>query len=450
MLRNKSNILDALKASETKGILEGVDRETLSELGKKLSEQELETLAIVAYVSSKVEGIGNRGTFTSNEVKFEEQQTGGAYLKSFNCFGDTREKFVKAAAKAEEIKVAAKVEATKENSGSKFNLGTLKALLQEDREELKETEQEQQWLYRYIISQENIEEFDDIGNVLKQFNTRVSSIVKIFYSNIKNIKEAKKAEKEVWYSIECQTKSNIWRMELPFFDKNGFMRRNGKLYAFSFIPRNLKKYLKGEDEQLILYSPHKYILEEALTASKNRATGERTLWSQEIFENAVKNTDGEKRCRSIQKRINEFLTNSEKGGDKKKEFQPLVWVAENKSQEAISLLSKNIGLNLSYETLAKYKLVPGVDLLSGSTSKPGVRCKIASNWDLKTNSEGNLVLTKVKGNAKLTDEKGDYMCDVKNTVGTHRTSAKRDNTSTLKDTYKYVSENTLERRVRIK
>jgi len=81
--------------------------------------------------------------------------------------------------------------------------------------------------------------------------------------------------------------------------------------------------------------------------------------------------------------------------------------------------------------------IKGIDIITGSTSAPGKRCKVAKNYYIRKNAGVFEMVRNEKANEDVFDvaniiKTTTYPCFIK-------TSAKRDNSATIKDTCDLVS-----------
>ena len=223
------------------------------------------------------------------------------------------------------------------------------------------------------------------------------------------------------------TKTAEFCLDLPLILKGGFFKKRGSLYSFNYCTKNIADYLDGKSDILILEHPYERMIKEIITLD----SGERI--KPDMFKNIVKSraTALREMPQYFQRKLNSFLSNVENGYGDDKKATPIVFVPQGLSEEAMKLRSQQIFIDMLTSDLAKYKLFPGLDLLSGSTSRPAVRCCLAINYEIKMNERGMTYMEKVRN-----EEYGDYISETKrDSVFFMKGSAKRDNTTTLKDTY---------------
>ena len=150
--------------------------------------------------------------------------------------------------------------------------------------------------------------------------------------------------------------------------------------------------------------------------------------------------------KAIQNRLNLALRSSKENYNDSIEDTPIIWLDKSKSKTSIEMHKKNIFINLDCNTINLYRRVKGIDLFTGSTSTPAIRCKIASNFDIVV--ENNKIILKKVRNLGY---EFDYISDFKKyNIGMFKTSSKRDNCSTIKDTYSLVNPIGYVKRVKVK
>ena len=139
----------------------------------------------------------------------------------------------------------------------------------------------------------------------------------------------------------------------------------------------------------------------------------------------------------LQKNIHNTMINAKEYSWSDANNTPVMWVDSNKSDLGKLLLQNNIQLNLTYSELLTVSGLKGIDLNTGSTSSPGKRCRVAKNYFVDRNN-GDFILRK---NPKATDEIFDIINSIKPAIYPcfSKTSAKRDNTATIKDTFNLVA-----------
>ena len=219
--------------------------------------------------------------------------------------------------------------------------------------------------------------------------------------------------------MECKIKSQ---------NSDGTMKEN--LYSFAYMPINLDKYISGKDTELKLTHPYQFLVISALKSVGSK------LYSPEIFRAMVRKAKGGT-ISQLQKNIHNTMINAKKYSWSDANNTPVMWVDSNKSDLGKLLLQNNIQLNLTYSELLTVSGLKGIDLNTGSTSSPGKRCRVAKNYFVDRNN-GDFILRK---NPKATDEIFDIINSIKPAIYPcfSKTSAKRDNTATIKDTFNLVA-----------
>lgn len=220
----------------------------------------------------------------------------------------------------------------------------------------------------------------------------------------------------------------LFKVGVPLIGaKDLFCVFNNHTYSFSYSPLNLEEYLAGEVKELEVSHPYSFLFKEALHTSKN------SMYSIDFFEKIVLGT--KKRMRFLERKIEKVLLNAKDNPWDDRNITPIMWVDPERSEIGKLMLGNNIQLNLPFEALEACIGVKGFDINTGSTSQPGKRCRIASNYKI-VQENGRYFLRKVLNNSEIFDhinslKKAVYPCFLK-------TSGKRDNTATIKDTYSLV------------
>lgn len=220
-----------------------------------------------------------------------------------------------------------------------------------------------------------------------------------------------------------------WFVELPFIDTKGFFSMNGSKYMFMYTPKNFRRYLEGIEEHLYLYHPFEKLAEEMVTAYKT-SEGLPVRMKKEYFINAVSKCKGS-RSLTLQAKVNRFINHAKQFYWEKDSTSPIVWFDSEVGTVGEHCFTNNILLDMQYEEIIEYGLVKGVDLLTGSTSTPAKRVSLASNYAILKDDQGYCYIDKVRDQGDLCD----YLSDTKTAYPFFsRTSGKRQNSATVKDT----------------
>ena len=230
-------------------------------------------------------------------------------------------------------------------------------------------------------------------------------------------------------------------MELPFIDKVLSCRVNGNLYSMAYMPLNLIEYANGTDEVLKLVHPYQFLIKQGLMTSAKKS------YSKDFFIGMMKRSQGGL-IKAVQANITRTLRNAKEYSWSEVNKTPIMWVDSNKSEVGKFLLENNIQLDLSYAELVSVHGIKGIDIITGSTSAPGKRCKVAKNYYIRKNAG---VFEMVR-NEKSTEDVFDVANIIKTTIYPCfvKTSAKRDNSATIKDTCDLVMPFTYKKRFTVK
>ena len=230
-------------------------------------------------------------------------------------------------------------------------------------------------------------------------------------------------------NVKFEHSVGFFEIELPLIDKELFCTLNNSLYSFAYIPINLNDFIDGKTDELKLAHPYRFVLSEAI-----KSVGDK-IYSSDVFTAMVRKAKGGT-IKTLQDNIRKTMNNVKEYSWSERDNCPVMWLDNYKSDLGKELLANNIQLGFSYQELLSALGIRGVDLNTGSTSAPGKRCKVAKNWYIKRgNGTFTLVRKETATNScfDITNSlKGElYPCFIK-------TSAKRDNTATIKDTYNLV------------
>lgn len=292
------------------------------------------------------------------------------------------------------------------------------------------------------VNLKNKENFFCYFKFLNLYNTKIVDIIINVYEGEKN--GLKIAEKRV-----CTTfvTDNVyyWKVEFPFVDKQGFFSLNGSEFVFMYTPKNLEEYLTGTEDELRLFHPLERICKEMCIAYRDKEGGE-VLLDKKFFLGRVEKCGG-KISQGFQKAVNKFVTNSKDFYWEKNSTSPIVWFDRFNGEMARHCFTNNILLDMGYEDVIHYGKVKGLDLLTGSTSTPAKRVQLASNYAIAKNSNNECIVKKVRDLGDLAD----YLSEDKTAyVFYNRTSGKRQNSATIKDSCDLVNPALMIKRAYIK
>ena len=214
-------------------------------------------------------------------------------------------------------------------------------------------------------------------------------------------------------------------MELPFIDKNLWCKVSGNLYSMAYMPLNIMEYYTGTDKILKLVHPYQFLIKQGLLTKAKKP------YSKDFFINMMKRSQGGV-IKVVQASIARTLRNAKEYSWSETNKTPIMWVDNSKSELGKFLLENNIQLEFNYNELLNAHGMKGIDIITGSTSAPGKRCKVAKNYYIRKNA-GVFELVK---NEKATEDIFDFSNVIKSTIYPcfTKTSAKRDNSATIKDT----------------
>jgi hypothetical protein len=286
-----------------------------------------------------------------------------------------------------------------------------------------------------VLPEDSIDSFKKYARIYLTYGSELKAVA--FYT--KSIGDIK----ETVTRFTFFHKRSMWILELPVIDGNGQFMRNDSMYYAQLVPSNLQDYIEGKMPELQFEHPYEYLFRKTLEVGFEKE-GTRPLIYQEFFDNIIARANGEIPA-YLDKKINKHLTNLKEAGDDM-EFTPIIYVDKKSSDVAKESLSQTVALNADYDLLEKYGKIKGLDLLSGSTSEPGRRVKTAINYHI-VNDNGQMTLRR---NDKNFGDLGDYISEYKATSPFFScTSAKRDNTATIKDSYNLTNAQAYKKRVRL-
>lgn len=237
--------------------------------------------------------------------------------------------------------------------------------------------------------------------------------------------------------------NKIWNVEFPFINKDGFFSTGNNIYAFMFTIENMKEIIQGE-KKLKLEHPYVWLSKQLLKAYS--IDGEVQLYTEEIFDRIIFNSRRENVYKLQLKLMNALRNTKENPWDETK-ATPIVWFDKHSSSISKYSYTRNILIDSCYSDLVKIGLIEGLDLLTGSTSTPAKRVKPAACWDIIRHG-AELILERVKDNTSIIEDyAGEFKCSFPAFV---KTSAKRDNSCTIKDTVDFTNPQEYQRKFILK
>lgn len=286
------------------------------------------------------------------------------------------------------------------------------------------------------ITGEKFEIYSSIFNsVMSQYSCVVSKLFLVLKVNVAGTR------KDKFLDIEFNYRNRkTFQVAVPLIGaRDLFCTFNNHLYSFAYSPKNLEEYLSGEDDKLELLHPYSFLMLEALHTSKT------SMYSTDFFETIVMGT--KKRMRFLERKVEKVLLNAKDNPWDDRNVTPIMWIDPERSEIGKLMLANNIQLNLSFEALQNCIGVKGFDINTGSTSQPGKRCRIAANYKIVRTEDGRFFLEKVINGSEIFD----HINTLKKMIypAFLKTSGKRDNTSTIKDTYSLVNPSNYQKKFKL-
>lgn len=285
-------------------------------------------------------------------------------------------------------------------------------------------------------------------DTFKDYSQFFDKVFAVYGSNVSKIQIVNKANKEYQETslrvIFTHKNNKIWSLDYPFINKDGFFNSGNNIYAFMFTIENMKEIISGENKELKLEHPYVWLSKQLLKAYT--LDGDEILYTEEIFNKIIFGSRRENNYK-LQMKLVSALRNAKENPWEEKNATPVVWF--DKFSSAISKFSytRNILIDSCYADLVKIGLIQGLDLLTGSTSTPAKRVKPASCWDIKRHG-ADLVLERVKDHTSIIEDyAGEFKCSFPAFV---KTSAKRDNSCTIKDTVDFIEPQQYQRKFILK
>ena len=293
-------------------------------------------------------------------------------------------------------------------------------------------------------------EFRKLFDCFKHYGFEVVHVsIKTYYKiengKLTTIKDTEGKEKNVTEKTLRVTWKNMngaFSIEFPFIDVNGFFFNEGSAYIgmASISEEQKAKILKGDDKDIELLHCYQYICKQ-LKVRKVNYDGKEEFYDSTYFNNRV----AEGKIEYVLKnKLKQILRHAKEMAWQEDAGTPIVWIDKYLSDMALEQYKRNVFLNFSYDNLVQCNSsITGLDLLTGSTAEPGKRVQLAANWKT-TIKDGKMYLVRKKNaiNSKLADHVCAYNMSIPSIA---KTSAKRQNASTIKSTYQLVSPQTYER-----
>lgn len=238
-------------------------------------------------------------------------------------------------------------------------------------------------------------------------------------------------------------------IDVPAVKSTGEFERNGNSYVFQNTCSNLEAYLERKADVLFLVHPIEFLLETCTTAFINYKTWEPVHYSPEQFRKNINFASNNRKNPGYSKPFHDNINNTLRNA---KEFSwiesrptPIIWVDKQIAAGSKQLLCDSISAFITYEMLDKEVCDwRGLDLLSGSVSKPGSRVSLSMGYEKKSIAVGGgyklaLVPTCDRQESELTESEK-YISSFKAQFpGTAKTSCKRHNESPAGNTGNYLN-----------
>ncbi|MGL6098567.1 MAG: hypothetical protein ACRC0G_02965 [Fusobacteriaceae bacterium] len=418
-----------------------------SDLGSQLTNSEIGTLAQILSASSKNKMVAKRAgtTIEPSAVRTQFKATSeGNQLNPVELFGDYKEMYLQAENSVFTPAVRTSAENVLDSAISTLNVNSsdviAKAKLTEDANKLEIVK-----TVRASVETDRVRE--QFKLMLSLYDCEFVSLDKVLKSN----KDRTKTEVSFAFNFSFNNMS-FFTIELPVINKNGRFTRNGNEYLYTLLAKNLKKYALGTDEFLELVQAYTYLIEQMLTVYVDK--GVKNYYDASIFANMCKNVRRDGTIKALQNNLDKVLNNAERDYiNNKEDLSPVMWVDKYASNYSKHLNSQMIGLDMEYDLMIEVSnlnngllTVKGLDLLTGSTSEPAKRCKIAIGYEISYINHRMFVTKKSENLHELSEIFSEYKFS---NVGTLRTSSKRDNSCTVSSTSNFVNPQKYVKRVSI-
>ncbi|MFR4518424.1 MAG: hypothetical protein ACLT40_00495 [Fusobacterium sp.] len=264
-------------------------------------------------------------------------------------------------------------------------------------------------------------------NKFKLYNSTCTSLWKVVYAN-----ELGDSETRMRVVFEYKNEKEF-AFELPFMTKEGLFIKGGNRYTAMYKISNKTDLIAGKTNKLVLVHPYEWIVDRLLEAYKDEEN-KSVYYSQDIFDNIVNYWRGLLN-KSFNRKVDKIFNNIKEYAWTDNGISPIIFIEKGNSAVGTYSFSKNILFDFTYDELVQIGHIEGVDFLTGSTSEPAKRCKPAAGWDI-IRHEDNVMLERISDNkSKVIDYASKFKMSYPAFV---KTSAKRDNSATAKDTVNFV------------
>lgn len=417
-----------------------------SNIGVQLTDSEFKTLALAIWMNSQNKNKSKRaGTTTEANATYLafKETTIGKQLNKVELYGDYKYAYEKASQTTLDILSLPVSIDTIDNV-----ISTLNANVSDVKSLVNDKERAEQMV---IVNEKNLNvDLEKYRYIFRMLNSYDCELI-----GAKKTKRANgKGDTEVSITFEFSHKGmNLWKLELPMVSKAGKFVRNGSEYIVNLMPTNLEAYAMGEEDVLVLKHAYTYMIEQILTVYTENTADEGVLchyYSKEVFENMINFVGKDGRIRALQNKVVKMLNNAKDNYTAEKTNSPIMWVDKHTSDFGRVLSENTVGVFADYNLMMKVSkkfgqfVIPGLDLLTGSTSEPAKRCRIAVGYKIGYVGHKMCVLPKEDNLSELATIFSDYKFM---NPGTLRTSSKRDNSCTLVSTYNLVNPQTRIKRV---
>lgn len=298
--------------------------------------------------------------------------------------------------------------------------------------------------YKYITKKaaDKIEllkkELSEINKIpVKLRSDAINSKIKATEEQIKVLK--RKGNPVLAVTFEYEKRKNFI-VEFPYIDKDLYLYRNGNKYVAMYTISNKLELLAGNTKELKLLHPYAWMSKKLIEAWSEE-DGTVREYDYKTFHKIVEGIrNKENICHTFNRKLEKILDNVKKFSWQKNEDEaptPVIYVEKGNSSVGTYSFSRNILFDLTYDQCVTIGKIPGVDFLTGSTSTPAKRCKIAYGWHV-TGRGANIKLERKPG---FSEGICDYVSELKISYPAFvKTSAKRDNCATAKDTVNLLPE----------
>lgn len=399
-------------------------------IGEQLNDREFETLVDLAFYNAKNKNNAKRSSTTTEanaSWKLFDTNGLGKQLKKIELFGDYENIF--RTANEFDFKPVNAIDL----NANENNLGAVRLALASNMDKIKSKLSDiNADEVMHIVGEQKINQASALERyriVFRLLETYGSTLIAIYRTKRRNGNG--REEDNITFEFNHQNKK-AWRLELPKINPKGYFKQNGEDYYFMFLPANLKEYATGEEDMLELIHPYSYMVNKMLEVYVDFESGLPVMINGEVFSKRIEFTDKHGRQQNFQKKINSILTNRKENYWDERSDSPIVWVDKNLSDFAKAMYEENVAIFADYDLLTKVGTIKGVDLLTGSTSTPAKRVKVAQGYKIGVVNNKMFVLPKSEDVTLIESIYTDYKLMY---AGTLKTSAKRDNSCTIRSSY---------------